>query len=84
MVVIGSLNLDLIANVEQLPRAGEAVVASLLIRRFGGKGANQAIAAARQGATVHLIGCLGDDRGGRDYRSYLEWPSIRNNLRGPQ
>ena len=74
--MIGSLNLDLIASVEQLARAGETVVATSLIRRFGGKGANQAIAAARQGAIVHLIGCLGDDRGRRDYRFYLEQQGV--------
>ena len=71
MVVVGSLNLDLIAQVERLPAAGETVPARGLLRRFGGKGANQAVAAARQGATVTLIGCVGNDADGAAYREHL-------------
>ena len=71
VTVVGSLNLDLIAQVETLPQPGQTVPASALVRRFGGKGANQVLAAARQGASVRLIGCLGDDADGRDYRAWL-------------
>ena len=71
VVVVGSLNLDYIASVKKLPVPGETVAASGLIRRFGGKGANQAVAAARQGAKVSLIGCVGDDDDGRAYCKHL-------------
>ncbi len=53
VVVVGSLNVDYIASVQRLPSPGQTIAASKLIRRFGGKGANQAIAAARQGAAKY-------------------------------
>src|SRR5437870_4340835 len=71
IAVVGSLNIDLIASVERLPVAGQTVAATSFSRRFGGKGANQAVAAARQGAAVSLIGCVGDDAEGRAYRQRL-------------
>jgi ribokinase len=71
VVVVGSLNLDLIARVVRLPTPGETVPATSLLRRFGGKGANQAVAAARQGASVTMIGGVGDDTGGAAYRKHL-------------
>jgi ribokinase len=67
VVVVGSLNLDYIASVSRLPAPGQTIAASKLVRRFGGKGANQAIAAARQGARVRLIGCVGADADGTAY-----------------
>ncbi len=71
IVVLGSLNVDLLAVVEHLPGPGETVRAHQLERRFGGKGANQAVAAARQGAGVSMLGCLGRDADGRGYRARL-------------
>ena len=59
--VVGSVNLDLVARVERLPRPGETVGGAGLERIPGGKGANQAVAAARLGATVRLAGAVGDD-----------------------
>ncbi|HEY7398925.1 MAG TPA: ribokinase [Gaiellaceae bacterium] len=61
LTVVGSINLDLVARVERLPRPGETLAASRFDRIPGGKGANQAVAAARQGARVRMIGAIGDD-----------------------
>jgi len=61
LTVIGSINLDLVATVERLPRAGETIHAGDLQRIPGGKGANQAVAAERLGARVRMVGAVGDD-----------------------
>src|SRR4051794_28624734 len=61
LTVVGSINLDLVARVERLPRAGETVVGHDFARVPGGKGANQAVAAARLGAHVRMVGAVGDD-----------------------
>ena len=61
LTVVGSINLDLVARVESLPRPGETVTASGFSRVPGGKGANQAVAAARLGAQVRLVGAVGAD-----------------------
>jgi len=61
IVVVGSINLDLVAQVERLPRVGETVTGATFSRVPGGKGANQAVACARLGAEVTLIGALGAD-----------------------
>jgi ribokinase len=59
--VVGSVNLDLVARVERLPRPGETVTDASLSRVPGGKGANQAVAAARLGADVRFFGAVGED-----------------------
>ena len=59
--VVGSVNNDLTFVVERLPPPGATVLASSLVSAPGGKGANQAIAAARAGAQVHFVGAVGDD-----------------------
>jgi ribokinase len=59
--VVGSVNLDLVAHAERLPRPGETVTGATFSQIPGGKGANQAVAAARLGATVALFACVGDD-----------------------
>jgi len=61
IVVVGSINLDLVASVERLPRPGETLTDAELSRVPGGKGANQAVAAARLGAEVRFVGCVGRD-----------------------
>src|SRR3954468_19187486 len=61
LAVVGSINLDLVARVEQLPRPGETVSGSDFQRFPGGKGANQAVAAAKLGARVRMVGAVGTD-----------------------
>jgi ribokinase len=61
LTVVGSINLDLVTVAERLPRPGETVSGARLSRVPGGKGANQAVAAARLGAEVALVGCVGRD-----------------------
>jgi ribokinase len=61
IIVVGSLNVDLSVAVSRLPRAGETLRGSGLALGAGGKGLNQAIAAARLGGRVHLVGCVGRD-----------------------
>lgn len=76
VTVVGSLNIDLIASVDRLPAPGQTVPASRLIQRFGGKGANQAVAAARQGAFTRMIGCVGTDASGESYVARLNAEGI--------
>ncbi len=61
VTVVGSVNLDLVARVEKLPRPGETITGATFERVPGGKGANQAVACARLGAAVTLVCAVGDD-----------------------
>src|ERR1700755_1009265 len=61
LTVVGSINVDVVARMERLPQSGETVPAHQLNRLPGGKGANQAVAAARLGARVRMIGAAGDN-----------------------
>ena len=69
--VAGSINVDLIQSVEALPRPGETILALRSAQLPGGKGANQAVAAARMGAPVHMIGAIGGDAHGTWMRGLL-------------
>ncbi|WP_263262071.1 ribokinase [Pseudomonas sp. RIT-PI-S] len=71
VVVVGSLNMDLIVRAADLPRPGQTISGSSFATAAGGKGANQAVAAARLGAQVSMIGCVGDDPNGRALRQAL-------------
>ena len=66
IVVVGSSNTDMVVRVRMLPRPGETVLGGTFFTARGGKGANQAVAAARAGGSVALIACLGDDALGDD------------------
>ena len=61
IVVFGSLNFDFVFTMDHLPTAGETALAQRFQGAPGGKGANQAVAAARDGADVHMVGCVGRD-----------------------
>jgi len=61
LIVVGSINLDHVVRAERLPRPGETLTGASFSRVPGGKGANQAVAAARLGAEVALVGCVGRD-----------------------
>jgi ribokinase len=76
VVVVGSVNVDLVVSVERLPGRGETVVGGRFARHQGGKGGNQAIAAARLGAETHFIGAVGDDQFGADARAALETGNV--------
>ncbi len=71
IVILGSINWDSVAHVAELPRRGETVLSHRLVQSPGGKGLNQAVAAARFGAAVRLIGALGTDAPGRQLRAFL-------------
>jgi ribokinase len=64
IVVVGSSNVDFIMKMPRLPQRGETVTDATFLQTFGGKGANQAVAAARAGGDVHFVNCVGDDRYG--------------------
>lgn len=65
IAVIGSCNIDVVVEAPKRPLAGETILGSRLIISQGGKGANQAVAAARLGAQVYMVGCVGEDDYGR-------------------
>ncbi|OBH90609.1 ribokinase [Mycobacterium sp. E2733] len=69
--VVGSVNMDLSMRVDALPRPGETVLASSLTYAPGGKGGNQAVAAARAGAQVQFVGATGDDPAAGQLRAHL-------------
>ncbi|WLG92549.1 ribokinase [Pseudomonas cucumis] len=71
VVVIGSLNMDLVTRAPRLPRGGETLIGQSFATVSGGKGANQAVAAARLGAQVSMVGCVGSDAYGEALRGAL-------------
>ncbi|CAI8798530.1 Ribokinase [Pseudomonas fluorescens] len=71
VVVIGSLNMDLVTRAPRLPKGGETLIGQSFTTVSGGKGANQAVAAARLGAQVSMVGCVGNDAYGEALRGAL-------------
>lgn len=80
VVVVGSINVDLVIRLAHLPGPGETVTGGTLQREFGGKGANAAVAAARLGARVALIAAVGADADGDAVRADLRAHGVREDL----
>ncbi|MFP2354691.1 ribokinase [Enterobacter ludwigii] len=76
LVVLGSINADHILNLESFPTPGETVTGNQYQVAFGGKGANQAVAAGRSGAKIAFIACTGDDDTGERVRKQLASDNI--------
>lgn len=86
VVVVGSLNLDLVATMERLPLPGETLSGNSYAEHPGGKGLNQAVAASRAGASVAIVGSVGDDAAGEYLRQIVidegiddAWLSVATN-----
>ncbi|WP_436946566.1 ribokinase [Staphylococcus xylosus] len=76
IIVIGSASIDLVVQTEILPEAGETVMGKSFFTNPGGKGANQAVAAARLSNEVYMIGAVGDDDNGKQILSNLEQNNV--------
>src|ERR1041385_4011961 len=72
VVVVGSINLDLVAVADRIPHIGETIIGRSFDIFYGGKGANQAVAVAKLGWPVAMVGNVGDDAFGPQLRSGLE------------
>jgi ribokinase len=76
IIVVGSINLDLVASTENIPRPGETVIGNTFRTFFGGKGANQAIAVARLGYPSIMVGNVGDDTFGQQLKIGLRQANV--------
>ena len=80
LLVVGSLNMDLVVTAKHLPTKGETVLGNTFATFPGGKGANQAVAAAKLGADVTMVGCIGQDSFGEQLSKSLEASRVRVNF----
>jgi ribokinase len=76
VVVVGAMNVDLVARAERFPRPGETIIGDSFYRGFGGKGANQAVTIARMGAPVSFIGRVGDDAFGGEMPAHMRGEGV--------
>lgn len=76
ILVIGSINMDLVTQTNIIPKVGETVLGEHFFTVPGGKGANQAVAAAKLGADVTLLGCVGDDAFGSELKQHLQTQGV--------
>ncbi|MEK4171193.1 ribokinase [Lysinibacillus sp. FSL L8-0312] len=77
ITVIGSLNMDLVVHMDTFPKQGETILGNAFQTVPGGKGANQAVAAARLGSEVAMIGCVGEDYFGKALQATLQQEQIQ-------
>lgn len=77
VLIVGSINADVTAYSSRLPKPGETFAGEAFALGLGGKGANQAVAVARAGATAHMVGCVGDDEFARLVTSSLGAAGVR-------
>ncbi len=82
ITVVGSINMDLIVKVKNIPVQGETILGQEFATSPGGKGANQAVAAARLDGDVRMIGCVGEDVFGSELKSHLHYENVNvSNIR---
>ena len=72
IVVVGSINLDLVVGADRIPQVGETIIGNSFNTFYGGKGANQAVAAAKLGYPVSMVGNVGSDAFGTQLRNGLK------------
>ncbi len=72
LVIVGSINLDLVVGADRIPQVGETIIGNSFNTFYGGKGANQAVAAAKLGYPVSMLGNVGNDAFGTQLRNGLE------------
>src|SRR5271166_1825208 len=87
IVVVGSINLDLVVGADRIPRVGETIIGNSFATFYGGKGANQAVAAAKLGYAVSMVGNVGSDAFGTQLRNGLKDAGVDtahvNTVEGP-
>ncbi len=76
ITIVGSINMDLVVQMDTFPKQGETVLGQLFTTIPGGKGANQAVAAARLGSPVHIVGALGQDSFGKELLQKLKEENV--------
>lgn len=80
VIVLGSINIDLVMETERLPRIGETILGQSFDYYMGGKGANQAVACSRMDCEVILSGCVGDDTFGEKAIDHLQKENVNTNF----
>ena len=77
ITIVGSINMDIVVQMDKFPKQGETILGQLFTTIPGGKGANQAVAAARLGSHVQIVGAVGDDSFGKELRRNLNEENIK-------